>query len=416
MPPSAPIRPNRCDGRARRAAALQNESGIALIGVLLLTAAIFALGIFGTQGAQVELGIAGNDLRAEQALALAEAGVHHAYALVKNAGNTGFDTELADGTGGALASLGTIVAVRGDNYRFRHLGVQDDDGYYVRIEDNFDETNGTNDPTDDQDLKVSIISRGFVGNAERVVSVSLERTRAFPYAFFGKEYVTLGGGMITDSFDSRVADYNSATAGSFGSVRSNGDVNVSSAAVDGDATASGVVSISNGSSVSGVSTDGAPKLEFPAVAACGPPYSDGTGISGTVTLADGTYCFSTIKESSHGLLEVNGPVNIYVTGDVDATGDGINNTTKLASNFQLYSSYNYSGQGVRIRSHANTYVAVYAPDTCVKASGGSDFFGSMISRCVDTAGGSGLHYDEALGKDITVGDPKLTSWTEERNF
>jgi hypothetical protein len=343
-----------------------------------------------------------------------------------------FDAEIADGTGGAIANLGSIVTVRGDKYRFRHVGKQPDDGYYVRIKDNFDEK-GANDPTKDLDLRVSIISRALVGNAERVVSARLRRNFAFPYAFFGEEYVNLGGGMTADSFDSRLGDYGTLPPGTMGNVRSNGFVEVSPANLMGDAVASGSVTVGNNSTVTGTVTEGAPKLDFPSVPPCGPPYSDGTGITGpgnwsykpstgeltfngAVTLADGTYCFSTIKESSHGVLTVNGPVKIYVTGSVDATGDGINNTTKIASNFQLFSSYDYDGVGIQIRSKTSTYVAAYAPDTCLKTSGGSDFFGSLISRCISSVGGSGLHYDEALGAEITVGPPQLAGWNEERNF
>ena len=76
-----------------------------------------------------------------------------------------------------------------------------------------------------------------------------------PGAFFGEEGVTLGGGMITNSFDSRVEPYSSATASSRGNVRSNGNVEVSSAIVNGDATASGLVNVSNGSAVTGTLTD-----------------------------------------------------------------------------------------------------------------------------------------------------------------
>ena len=100
--------------------------------------------------------------------------------------------------------------------------------------------------------------------------------------------------------------------------------------------------------MTGTATNGAPKLNFPSVPPCGPPYSNGTGVSGTgtwkytpstgsltmsgsVTLAAGKYCFSSIKESSHGILKVDGPVVVYVTGEVDLTGDGINNSGRQSA-------------------------------------------------------------------------------------
>lgn len=418
----------------RRTPPIDNQRGVALIGVVLITAAIFALGIFGTKAAQVELGIAGNDLRSEQALALAEAGIHHVYALVKDAGKTDFATELTDGngTGGALTSLGSIVTVRGDDYRFRPLGSQPDDGYYVRITDNFDETVGANDPTNDQDFEVTIVSRGRVGNAERIVHAGLKRDLAFPYAIFAREYMDLSGGMDTDSYDSRLGPYDPSTAGNNGDVRSNGNVDANPATVKGDATASGQVNVGSGT-VTGTVTNDAPPLDFPSVSPCGPPYSNGAGISGsgtwsydpatgkldirdTATLADGTYCFSSIKESAHGVLEVSGPVKVYVTGEVDATGDGINNTTQIPSNFLLFSSFVDPGEGIKITAQANTYLAVYAPDTGIKVNGGSDLFGALVGRTLDSAGNAALHYDEALKNDVPAGPPRLTSWAEARNF
>lgn len=426
------VRTPRQGSKRRPATTLANQRGMALIGVVLITAAIFMLGIFGTKAAQVELRIAGNDLRSEQALALAEAGVHHAYALVRDAGNTDFAAEVADGTGGALTSLGSIVTVRGSNYRFRQVGSQPDDGYYVRITDNFDETQGANDPTSDQDFQVSIVSRGLVGNAERVVHAALKGNLAFPYAIFSREYMDLSGGMNTDSYDSRLGPYDVSTAGDEGDVRSNANIDVNPATVKGDATASGHVNVGSGA-VSGTVTDNAPPLDFPSVPPCGPPYSNGGGISGSgkwsydsatgklditdsVTMADGTYCFSSIKESSHGVLEVNGPVRVYVTGEVDATGDGINNTTQIPSNFLLFSSFDDTGEGVKITAQANTYLGVYSPDTGIKVNGGSDLFGALVGRTLDSAGGAALHYDVALKKNVTAGPPRLTDWAEERNF
>ena len=99
MPTPTQIRLAGCKP-SPRPTALTNDRGGALVGVLLLTAAIFSVGIFGAQSAQVEVSIAGNDLRSEQALALAEAGVHHAFALIKSTGDGTFEKEVADGTGG----------------------------------------------------------------------------------------------------------------------------------------------------------------------------------------------------------------------------------------------------------------------------------------------------------------------------
>src|SRR5262249_48251776 len=150
-----------------------------------------------------------------------------------------------------------------------HLGTGTDDGYYVRVEDNFDETTGTNDPAADTDSKIKIIAWGMAGNAERVIEVTVGGSSSFSGALFGKVFITLSGGSVTDSFDSGVGAYNAATAGSEGNIGSNGNISLSGGAtiVKGNATAGGTVSESGGSSVTGTTTNNAPPITFPSVAA-----------------------------------------------------------------------------------------------------------------------------------------------------
>ena len=102
-------------------------------------------------------------------MTVAEAGTSHAFSLVR-ASLGGFDTLLANGgTGGVLAGIGSVVALDGENYRFRAFGNRPGGGYFVRVVDNHDEEVGANDPTNDRDQLVYIESRARVGGAERVV-------------------------------------------------------------------------------------------------------------------------------------------------------------------------------------------------------------------------------------------------------
>src|SRR5262249_51459919 len=122
------------------------------------------------------------------------------------------------------------------------------------------------------------------------------------------------GGTMTisssfvDSYDSSAGAYGGANVSSSGNIKSNGDITISggSSIIGGTATAAGTVS--NGGTVTGAITNGATSpVTMPTVAACGPPYSGSTGITGgtynsatgawtvsgggTGTLAPGTYCF-----------------------------------------------------------------------------------------------------------------------------
>src|ERR1043166_7649440 len=83
---------------------LRDEKGMALLTVLLVTAAIFTLSVFGARSAQIELKIAHNDMLARQALNAAEAGINHIYSVIKSDGGQLNNYLENGGTGGALSS------------------------------------------------------------------------------------------------------------------------------------------------------------------------------------------------------------------------------------------------------------------------------------------------------------------------
>jgi hypothetical protein len=152
------------------------QEGVALATVLLMTTAILSLGIFGSRSARIELQIARNDLLTKKALGVAEGGMSHAFSLIKNDVADGLDDELSSGgTGGGLTSLGSTTTLDGNSYRFVAFGGSGtSDGYYVRAEDNYDETTGSNNAADDTDSTIKIISRGRVSGAERRVDALIE--------------------------------------------------------------------------------------------------------------------------------------------------------------------------------------------------------------------------------------------------
>jgi len=147
----------------------RGDEGIAFLAVLLIITALSFLGIVGAASTRTELQMATSHRSAKEAMTVAEAGTSHAFSLVR-ASPAGFDTLLTNGgTGGVLAGIGGVVALDGENYRFRAFGNQPGGGYFVRIVDNHDEEVGANDPTNDRDRQVYIESRARVGGAERVV-------------------------------------------------------------------------------------------------------------------------------------------------------------------------------------------------------------------------------------------------------
>src|SRR5437667_4148534 len=219
-----PVAPKPNARRSRR------QDGMALVLVLLVIAVLALLGVAGTRSAQTELQMGSKEMVGRQALSAAEAGINHAYSLIKaNLANRptfagactqcSFDSELSgSGTGGTLASIGSTATLGSQSYRFRAFGGGMTDGYYVQAVDNFDEQSGANNPATDRDTKIYLVARGRVGGAERVVTALVTGTSLFPYGIFSKTDISMSGGSFTDSFDSRDGAYSAATAGTHGNV------------------------------------------------------------------------------------------------------------------------------------------------------------------------------------------------------
>lgn len=432
-----------------------DESGAALFGVILLTALVLSLGIFGARTSQIEVAIAGNDLQAKRALEIAEAGISHAFSLIKekpvggvNEAADGFNDELATGgTDGALAALGTVTTVNGDSYRFRQFGGSGaNDGYYVRVTDNEDEANGLNDASADVDGRIHLISRGRAGRAERVIEAIIQRDPALQCVLCGAQNfpllpidITLVGALSTDSFNSDVAPYSVGTAGALGHIQSNGGISMSGvplvAPVDirGNVTASENVLSLLAVTVHGAVAQNAPPVEYPPVAPCGPPYPANTGISGglynqtlgtlvnvgvndTITLAPGDYCFSSIIMAGASTLRVTGETRIYLT--LPSTILGIVNTTNVPSNLRIYSSVTSPipplpiVPGLVIAGAAAPSMVVYAPTAVVSFVGITNFYGSAVGAIIPNVGIGAMHYDQALQSPPV----QMVGWRELRNY
>ena len=196
------------------------------------------------------------------------------------------------------------------------------------------------------------------------------------------------------------------------------------AAINGDATAGGTVS--DPPQVTGLSTNGAALLSLPPVPACA-PFSDGTGITGgiydavagtlvmggagdNITLAFGTYCFSSVNLSSGNTLTITPPVTMFLTDVSDFSGGVLVNLGD-PPDLLIYSSYAGVGEGLRVLGGAGAKAGVYAPKTGVKISGGAVFFGAAIGKSLLISGGGLVHYDEALGL-INFWGVQLLAWRE----
>jgi hypothetical protein len=251
----------------------------------------------------------------------------------------------------------------------------------------------------------------------------------FPAVVAALEEVSLSGGAITDSFDSRIAPYNPAAAGSYGDLRSNDRITLSGSttAIKGSAIASAAVTLIEGAKITGETARSAPPYRFPKLKPCGPPYSNGTGISGgsysaatgrlegqpgeSIALADGAYCFSSINLAEGSSITVSGPVVVQLDAPSRFGRGGLDNTTGRAENFRIFSSLSHPTDGIALSGGPRAYATVYSPWSRIEFLGGDDFFGAVVGKMVVSAGGMRFHYDRKLN-DNEDGTVQMIVWKD----
>ncbi len=393
------------------------ERGVALVVTLLVISLLSVVGVMFLTLSLTENTIAHNEVNATKAFNLAEAAVALAKQTLKNSAD--WDTELA-----AAQPFPCPILVPAS------LG-----GCSYRIENDAADAGG---PTDDTNDIVVIKATGQLQSATRVIEVVVTQTTTsslFPNAVFGVLEVNISGDAELDSFDSRVGPYDPANPGSAADAGTNGDIYLSGPSqVNGDATAGGTVDIIGAATVTGTVTSGAPHtVSLPPVTPCGPPWSDGTGLSGNydynpfagklevqgndnVTVANGTYCFSSIDMKGYSSLTPNGPVEIYLTYQADFSGESVVNTTANAANLAIKSSYVGEGDGINFSGDTQAYMTVYCPDCKIDLSDNSNIFGAIVGVVVVVHGSTAIHYDEALGASGGGGGGlqvfQVSSWKE----
>jgi hypothetical protein len=131
------------------------------------------------------------------------------------------------------------------------------------------------------------------------------------------------------------------------------------------------------------------------------------------------YIWVTGKFTTQGSGYVNQDSNVqvtyYVGDDITVSGSSYQNHAGLASYLTING---YGSDGKFTESSATTAFigTVDAPNYDFTISGGAPFDGALIGNSLTLSGGSGLHYDEALGgggASTTVGNYAFASWFED---
>lgn len=284
---------------------------------------------------------------------------------------------------------------------------------------------------------------------QEVATITQQEKPLMNYAAFATNAacgaVSLGGGAMTDSFDSSKGPYSETHSASNGNIGSGGNVSVGAGAtVNGTASTPNPtvgscpgagVTLGSGAVVTGEEPGGAenPYLglgdlpSMPAIATVTPGTGTVTVSSsltlvpgaygdvvleggGTLTFQPGSYYINSLSVSGTGTITISpaGQVILYVAGGgvttpVTLTGNSLTNDTGIPSNFQIV----YGGTGtVQIAGGSAAYAVVYAPNAAVEMTGGSDWYGSIISNTFNEMGNNtALHYDRSLASEYLVPGP-----------
>jgi Tfp pilus assembly protein PilX len=258
----------------------------------------------------------------------------------------------------------------------------------------------------------------------------------FKFGVYAQGKLTMSGGGSTDSFDSNVAVYNAATAGSNGDLAGDSVIALSNnTIVNGDVTAARAVT--GGGIVSGIVTQNAtpfaanPVLPCPAAFTPAASVPAGAGISynavtGVLTVSGGAtltlpvpptqYFFSQVVTSGNSIVTFNNPTNqhvdLVISDVLNISGGGLVNPSGKSTLLGIQacgpktSAWTVSGG-------SGAYFSVYAPNHDVTVSGGGDLWGSLVGNNVTASGGAKFHYDEALGRGPPQGlNPVAGSWAQ----
>ena len=258
------------------------------------------------------------------------------------------------------------------------------------------------------------------------VYTQFPNTSYFTKALFANTSYSNVGNGTTDSYDSDVAAYYAATAGSNGDVGTN---STAGGAVDltGNAIIKGDVVVGPGGNPLTVVTNtgsatitGTTSAQTTATTLPTPSTSIGSSgamaIAGnnTLNLASGTYHYSSISISGNGSLTTTGEVTIYVSGSISISGNGASAYGSLPKNLKIYVT---GTSNVSVSGNGSTYAAIYAPRSAVSISGNGSVYGAVVGDTISMNGNASFHYDEALGRlgGTSAGDPTVLSYMQTGN-
>jgi hypothetical protein len=268
-------------------------------------------------------------------------------------------------------------------------------------------------------LEYRVTGHGMAESAQRNIEsiMHLTKTSIFQFALFGNSQLTIGGDVITDSYNSNEGAYDPFNPGE------EGDIGTNATAYGGITIPGGI--IVNGSVVSGPDVDPAsvvdancgsltitgdppdfplpstmpmPAVELPLGFPV--PCPNVTINGGTpLTLPPGEHCFHNMQINGGGVLTSSGPVTVYVTGELYVAGNTTVGVPSAPDNFlMLLTSSRPATLNSGLTGSSAFYGGLYGPNATIEIGGTATIFGSVVAQHIEVPGNAVIHYDEAMGE------------------
>jgi len=282
-----------------------------------------------------------------------------------------------------------------------------------------------------------VTATGNYGTVQKQVSCTLTgQWKPFSFALFGDQNISLSNSSTVDQYNTTggtpelQVGTNSVASGAIS--LSNSSIINGAAVVGVNGNPATVVSLVNSSKVTGnksaqTASNTLASVTVPSSLTSLPSSGALSLINSATKTLNSSAQYSSINISNSSILTINGPVSLYVTGNISISNSSqitvvktnpnasltiyiggnlsagnssnINNQTQDASKAQILGLDTCTSIG--LGNSSNFYGCVYTPKAQVTLGNSCGTYGSVIAKNVKGVNSSQMHYDASL-KDLSI--------------
>jgi Tfp pilus assembly protein PilX len=282
---------------------------------------------------------------------------------------------------------------------------------------------------------VIVRSTGIVDKAQSTIEAWVKRgyPPSFKYAVYAKDGIGMENHACTDSYNSD-STYAASVLPDGGNIGTGGNITMqNNTSVGGDAsTTGGSITLQNSADVLGSTSTSAPPENLTFIPDAEYAYvsthnDNATGLSGvytynaatkalsvgankTLTLADGTYYFSSITTANQAkiLLAPGAKVTVYLTGTMMMEQNTEFNATGKPSNLMIYSK----GANLFIKNNSKFSGGFYGPATTFMFENNADVRGALVLKQATIKNNTCIHFDRKFLEELNFGETRIVASRE----